>query len=214
MKTKLIIFDCDGVLVDSEMISCRVFTQLMHEEGVEISEEQVYRDLVGGSMQKSIAYVESILGYKLAQSSFTEKYRERSFEAYKSDLEPVEGIEDLISQLDIPCCVGSNGPKEKIMLNLDITDLKKFFPDEHIFSAYDLKKWKPDPALFLHAAEQMGVPPEHCLVIEDSRNGILAANAAKIRSIAYCPEKKHDRFSDLDCIIINKMSRVKEYINS
>lgn len=208
METKLIIFDCDGVLVDSEKISCKVFTQMMREEGVEISEEQVYRDLVGGSMQKSIAYVEAMLGFKLAQSTFTEKYRERSFHAYKNELEPVAGIENLLSQLQIPCCVGSNGPREKIKYNLELTGLTKYFPDQHIFSAYDLKKWKPDPALFLHASKQMGVSPANSLVIEDSRNGILAANNAKIRSLAYCPESEAERFRDLDCTIINSLDQV------
>lgn len=208
MQTKLIIFDCDGVLVDSERISCRIFTQLMREEGIEISEEQVYQDLVGGSMQKSIAYVESILGYKLSESNFTEKYRTRSFEAYKNELTTVPGVESLITSLRIPYCVGSNGPREKINWNLKLTGLDKYFPQANVFSAYDLKKWKPDPTLFLHAASQMGVHPENALVIEDSRNGILAANAAGIPAIAYSPVPVPDRFEGLDCTMISDMKKV------
>lgn len=208
MQTKLIIFDCDGVLVDSERISCRVFTQLMHEEGVEVSEDQVYNDLVGGSMQKSIAYVESKLGYTLERSDFTQKYRDRSFKAYQEELQPVAGVKDLIKTLDIAKCVGSNGPREKIKLNLKLTELDTFFPEEHIFSAYDIKTWKPDPALFLFAAEQMGFSNKEVLVVEDSRNGILAANAAGMRAVAYHPGLDNGRFSDLDCTIISDMAEI------
>lgn len=211
-EVKLVIFDCDGVLVDSEMISCRVFTEMIRELGVDISESQVYKDLVGGSMAKSIAYVESLLGYKLEREFFTQDYRDRSFEAYKNEMQPVQGITKVLSNLKVPYCVGSNGPQEKIKLNLEITGLDKYFIKERIFSAYDLKKWKPDPALYLHAAEQMKVAPKNCLVVEDSRNGILAAIHAGMQPIGYCPHDDRSRFDDLDVEIVAEMEKILNYI--
>lgn len=210
-KVELIIFDCDGVLVDSELISCRVFTEMIRELGVEISEHRVYQDLVGGSMAKSIAYVEKLIGKPLEKSFFTNDYRQRSFEAYKKEMKPVEGIIELITSLTIPYCVGSNGPKDKIRLNLGITGLDQYFKDDHIFSAYDIKKWKPAPDLFLHAATVMGAVPKSCLVIEDSRNGIMAAINAKMHCLGYCPEGDQ-RFAGLDVQIIQSMSEVSSFL--
>lgn len=211
MKTKLIIFDCDGVLVDSEKISSQVFAQLMNELGIEISAEQVYKDLVGGSMRKSIDYVEAKLGRTLPEEAFTEKYRQRSFDAYHTDLKAVRGVKKLIQSLPINYCVGSNGPLDKIKLNLKLTGLQPYFAQHTIFSAYMLNKWKPDPSLFLHAASMMQVAPEHTLVIEDSINGIMAANKAGMRSLAYCPGEE-DRFGEVAATCIQSMDEVLDYL--
>ena len=174
---KLIIFDCDGVLVDSEMISAKVIADVIRPLGIDLSVEESYKTFVGGSMAKTLAYVEERIG-KVTNVDIEKEYRRISFEEYQESMRSVNGVIEILENLKIDKCVGSNGPRHKIELNLELTDLKKFFRDETIFSAYDIQKWKPDPGLYLNAARTMGVSAEECIVIEDSVHGLMAARSA------------------------------------
>ena len=101
-------------------------------------------------------------------------FRERSFESFRQNIQPVKGIAEVLENLEIPFCVASSGPENKIRLNLELTGLLPHFEDK-IFSCFTIRKWKPDPAVFLWAAETMGFEPEECIVIEDSISGVNAA---------------------------------------
>ena len=177
----LVIFDCDGVLVDSEMISAEIIADVLRPVGIHMTVEEAYKTFVGGSMGKTISYVEERLGYK-PDYDIEQSYRRLSFEAYRKRMRPVDGIIDVLNNLKVPKCVASNGPRAKIDLNLQLTGLDKFFRNEKIFSAYDIQKWKPDPALYLKAANEYDVRPNECLVIEDSIHGLQAAAAAGMKS--------------------------------
>lgn len=169
------IFDCDGVLVDSESISARVLMEMAQSIGVkfDMPNEEVIKIFSGVSLKYTLEFVEKKLGSALPED-FEKEYRKQTFEAFKNDLKPVEGIHNLLDKLTIPFCVASSGPHEKIRLNLTLTNLLDKF-EGRIFSSYDINSWKPDPGIFLYAAEKMGFKPGECVVVEDSISGVIAA---------------------------------------
>ena len=183
MNWKLLIFDCDGVLVDSEGIANRVFAEQVVGLGISMTTEEAAKRFTGIKMSKSIDYVEELLGHPVPVEFLTD-YRRRSFEAFRQELQPIKGIEELIKKLDKPFCVASNGPRNKVELNLSITNLLPYF-EENIFTAYEIGKWKPDPEFYLSVANQMGCSPEECIVVEDSKFGVKAGHVAGMKVMGY-----------------------------
>jgi HAD superfamily hydrolase (TIGR01509 family) len=184
-----IIFDCDGVLVDSERLANAVLVEYVREFGLVLSLEEALAQFTGGKMADCVAELERRLGHSLPDH-FVPTFRERSAAAFRVHLRPIEGVEALVKNLhqrNLPYCVASSGPREKIELNLRITGLLGYF-QARIFSAYEVGQWKPDPGLFLHAAQALGVEPQQCAVIEDSRPGVQAGLAAGMQVFAYQPE--------------------------
>ncbi|WP_020568734.1 HAD family hydrolase [Neolewinella persica] len=170
---KCIIFDCDGILVDSEHITFSVLAEMSREVGVRLSEAELETNFLGKSLNSIIAFLEAETGQSLL-ATFEPDFRKRTFAKFKTDLKPVDGIKELLDRLTVPVCVASSGPPHKIRMNLKLTGLAGYF-GENTFSCYDLKRWKPDPAVFLHAAATMGYPPAECVVVEDSPTGIKGA---------------------------------------
>jgi len=170
---KCVIFDCDGVLVDSEALGNQVFVDMANEHGADIDLAYAIKHFKGGFLNDSIKQVEAIIQKQLP-SGFEGEYRRRSYQLFSSQLKPIEGIEDVLAKLTVPFCVASSGPQEKISRNLETTGLLPFFMGK-IFSCYDIGKWKPDPAIYVHASMTMGFSPNECLVIEDSFKGARAA---------------------------------------
>jgi len=103
------------------------------------------------------------------------RYQQKTYAAFQENLQPIDGIHKTLKEISLPYCVASSGPLEKIKLNLTKVDLLKFFSNDRIFSCYEINKWKPDPAIYLYAANQMGFLPKDCLVIEDSTHGVQAS---------------------------------------
>lgn len=174
-EPRLVIFDCDGVLVDSEPISISVLVRAMSDLGVSITEDQAYERFLGRSLSTLIDTLETEFNIH-AGEEFLERIRTDLYARFRSELKPIDGIAATIDRLGIPCCVASSSQMERIRLSLSVTGLLDRLPD--IFSATMVKRGKPAPDLFLHAARQMHVEPEACLVIEDSPAGIAAAKAA------------------------------------
>ncbi|WP_299102796.1 HAD family hydrolase [uncultured Winogradskyella sp.] len=172
-KYKCVIFDCDGVLVDSEPIGNQVMVDMANELGAQINLDYAYQHFKGNSFHKCENLISELIGKDLP-TNFESEYRRRSFEKFKSDIKPVEGVSDVIKHLNLPFCVASSGPENKIQLNLELTGLWSYFK-ANVFSCYGVQKWKPDPAVFLWAAKTMGFQPEECVVIEDSVIGVNAA---------------------------------------
>lgn len=185
MNWDLIIFDCDGVLVDSEPIANRVFAEEVRKLGIPLSNEEAIAQFPGTTMANCIAYVENKWQVKLPET-FVQTFRENSFAAFTKELKEIEGASELVKRLPVEACVASNGPYEKIVHNLTLTNLIQYFP-QRLFSAYLLGRFKPEPHLFLNAAETLGHRPERCLVVEDSIHGLEAAEAAGMASIYYSP---------------------------
>lgn len=179
----LVIFDCDGVLVDSEPISISVLVQAMRDAGIEIDEEGAYQRFLGRSLATLISTLETEFNV-FADQQFLDRIRNDLYTRFRTELKPIDGIGEAIDTLDIPCCVASSSQLERIRLSLGITGLLGRL-DPHIFSASMVERGKPAPDLFLHAARQMHVEPSRCIVIEDSPAGIVAARAAGMTVFAF-----------------------------
>jgi HAD superfamily hydrolase (TIGR01509 family) len=181
-EIRLVIFDCDGVLVDSEPISVSVLVKAMNDLGVQITEEEVYGRFLGKSLATVIETMKS--QYQVhAGDEFLEQIRTDLYARFRRALKPIDGVGAAISALGIPCCVASSSQVERIRLSLTVTGLIDKLPN--IFSASMVKNGKPAPDLFLHAARQMHVDPKNCVVIEDSPAGIEAAKAAGMTVFAF-----------------------------
>jgi HAD superfamily hydrolase (TIGR01509 family) len=179
----LVIFDCDGVLVDSEVISCRAHAQTLTRHGYPITEEQVLERFLGRSMHHSIIEVEAELGRRLPDDFRTQAYSE-IFRLFAMSLQVTPHMAETLARIAEPVCVASSGPPEKISASLNHVGLHEHFAP-HIFSAMQVRHGKPAPDLFLFAAGQMRTAPVRCLVIEDSIAGIEGARAAGMTVLGF-----------------------------
>ncbi|MFI8521289.1 HAD family hydrolase [Streptomyces sp. NPDC085481] len=180
MRYELIIFDNDGVLVDSEPISNTILAGYLTELGHPTSYEDSIRDYMGSAMHRIHELVLERTGERLPED-FDETFHRRVFAAFQRELEAVAGVADVLKRLaddGVPYCVASSGSHERIRVGHRKTGLDGWFRDEIVFSAEDVGRGKPAPDLFLHAAARMGVAPERCVVVEDSGLGVQAAVAA------------------------------------
>lgn len=211
MKYKCIIFDCDGVLVDSETIAARVWVEMAKKIGLSISFEKAFNEFTGNSFISIVQYLSEKAKTEIPDD-FEKQYRAKTYSAFQADLQPINGIHDVLKNITVPFCVASSGPREKINLNLTKVDLISFFPTDRIFSCYDIRKWKPDPAIYLYAAKQMGFRPEDCVVIEDSTYGAQAAIAGGFDVLIYADKDKKKNFNFEDQIFFDKMEMLNEIL--
>jgi HAD superfamily hydrolase (TIGR01509 family) len=181
--TELIIFDSDGVLVDSEIIALTVLARAASQEGAAIGVEEAIRFFRGLKMADCVREIERRLGRGIRET-FIADVRRATVLAFDAELKPVEGIHAALAEITVPVCVASNGPMSKLTHTLGLTKLLGRF-EGRIFSAYEVGSWKPDPGLFLHAAQTMGAHPSRCIVVEDSVSGIHAAKAAGMRVLGF-----------------------------
>lgn len=200
MKIELIIFDCDGVLVDSEPISNSIFSDMLNEINIDIDPLETEKLFKGKSMQDCCNTVKERFYIKL-DDKFIKKFRKRTFSAFEQNLQAIPGIKKVLKSLKYPKCVASSGPLKKIKFNLDITNLAKYFSD-NLFSATELKKGKPSPDIFLYAAQKMNTDPNNCVVVEDSIPGVKAGLAAGMHVLLYGKEYKEQSFPCLEEVIV------------
>jgi HAD superfamily hydrolase (TIGR01509 family) len=181
--TRAVIFDCDGVLVDTEQISNRVLAALLSEAGMPTTFEDCMRDYRGRAMTSVLAIVTERLGASLPFDVAGRYYAE--IEAvFARELEPVPGVLAALERIALPSCVASSGPHHKMAVTLRTTGLWERF-EGRIFSASEVAAGKPAPDLFLHAARRMGFDPARTAVVEDSVPGVEAARAAGMRALAF-----------------------------
>lgn len=186
----LVIFDCDGVLVNSEPLACASFSRALKTEGLDWSVEETMRRLMGLSLKTGVEICEAELGRKLPDD-FVEKMQAITYQTFRdAPLQPIAGVKDAIVALQkagLDTCVASSGALEKMRFTLGLAGLWDLF-DGRIFSASQVPRGKPFPDLFLHAAISMNVQPFDCIVVEDSLPGVQAARAAGMRALAYAGE--------------------------
>jgi HAD superfamily hydrolase (TIGR01509 family) len=178
----LLIFDCDGVLVDSEPLSCGICGEVLTELGVPYTGEDIMHQFVGMSLKDMVARIEAVRGCTLPDD-FRDRVNGAVFGRFETELRPIPGVRDVILSLPFPRCVASSSAPERIALSLRVTGLSDLF--DHVFSSTQVPRGKPAPDLFLHAAGQMNARPEDCLVIEDSTAGVQAAVEAGMRVIGF-----------------------------
>lgn len=210
MKFKCIIFDCDGVLVDSEATSINVIVDLATEMGHQMDLEAAIAEFSGHSLQYCFDFIENASGQTFP-SNIADIYRSRSFKAFEESLQPIAGIHQVLERLTLPRCVASNAPQDKIRFNLGLLKLSHFF-EENIFSAYDIQKWKPEPDLFLWAAETMGFAPKDCLVVEDSLAGVLAAKAGGFEVMGYASKRTARQLEKAGATVFYDMNLLDNYL--
>ena len=203
----LLIFDCDGVLVDSERLSNRVFAAMLTEEGWPTTPEQSVERYMGRTISSCLDEVAGQLGHPL-RSDFSERYYERIFEIFDRELVAVPGIEGALDALGAwPMCVASSGPHRKIRHTLGLTGLLPRF-DGRIYSGTEVAEGKPAPDLFLLAAERMGVAPERCIVVEDSVNGVVAARRAGMAVLGFARDTDPARLADAGATVFREMGEL------
>ncbi|MFJ8650377.1 HAD family hydrolase [Streptomyces sp. NPDC093546] len=180
MRYELVIFDNDGVLVDSEYLSNTILAGYLTELGHPTSYEDSLRDYMGAAVHRVHDVILERTGQRLPEE-FDETLHARVFAAFERELEAVAGVTEVLGKLvadGVRYCVASSGSHERIRVGHRKTGLDLWFPEDTVFSAQDVGQGKPAPDLFLYAAERMGVAPERCVVVEDSPLGVQAALAA------------------------------------
>jgi HAD superfamily hydrolase (TIGR01509 family) len=179
----LIIFDCDGVLVDSEVISCRAHADVLSRHGYPITPDQVLVRFLGVSEREARLMVEEEIGRKLPDD-LEEQVNAATLQSYAADLQAITHVAAAMTSIDLPRCVASSGTPDKIRHGLTCAGLYDLLAP-HIFSATQVARGKPAPDLFLFAAEEMKTAPETCLVIEDSIPGVTGARAAGMTVLGF-----------------------------
>jgi HAD superfamily hydrolase (TIGR01509 family) len=186
----LVIFDCDGVLVDSEVISNEVLARMLTREGLPTTLAEARRECQGRLLTDVRDRSQAKLGRPFPPDWITEYENERD-ESFRRELTPVAGAAEAVQQVKaagLKVCVASQGQLAKTRLTLGLTGLRDLFPPDALFSAYDVPRPKPNPDLFLHAARTMNANPTACAVIEDSPSGVVGAVAAGMRAIGYAAD--------------------------
>jgi HAD superfamily hydrolase (TIGR01509 family) len=183
MNWQLIIFDCDGVLVDSEPISNRIMAEVLTENGLATTLEMCYEHFLGRTMSDCVSILASRFGHTVT-ADFVDTVRARTLDALREEIEPVAGIAAALERIRVPMCVASSGQLVKMRTTLHHTGLLHHFGDR-LFSAAGMRRGKPHPDIFLHAAKVMGAEPAACAVIEDSPVGVRAGVAAGMTVFRY-----------------------------
>ena len=216
---KLIIFDCDGVLVDSEIISNRITAQALTKLGYFINEEDMEKKFVGVDAKTAKALILAEAPIQLPEK-MGDLAKQEIMEAYKLELKPlIFNVVQEIAAKNIAHCVVSNNSRERVLKALTFTNQLQFFKEEHIFTAAQVERGKPAPDLFFLAAKQLGYDPENCIVIEDSCAGINGALAANMKVIGFLggSHAKYDWYQEkiraLSVPLANNEEELRKFIS-
>ena len=212
MSSTVVIFDCDGVLVDSEVIGARVLSEMALDVGLRLSVEDALAFLRGRRVSVWVEELAERCGRPLGEP-FVERYRQQSARSFKDALRPIPNVEAAIRTLNVPFCVASSSPRSKIELVLGLTGLLRHF-EGRIFSAYEIGSWKPDPGLFLAAAAAMDAEPKRCIVVEDSLVGVQAGIAAGMLVLGYAPHDTAVLLADAGAEVFASMSELPSLLES
>jgi HAD superfamily hydrolase (TIGR01509 family) len=174
-KPELVIFDCDGVLVDSEVLSCQCLSEVLGERGIALSEDEAVELFLGRSTAALLSHYKD--DRRFDPETFLPELKSRVLQRFDQQLRPIPGIEAVVSHLGSPSCVASSSDLDRVARSLALTGLAPLFGDR-LYTAQMVARGKPAPDLFLYAAEQMHIAPQCTLVIEDSVSGVTAAKAA------------------------------------
>lgn len=207
----LVIFDCDGVLVDSEPLTNKVYVQMLGEFGHQVDADQYLHEFTGTFVYKRLEATSQRLNWT-PPADFMSNFSERLSTATKAELQPVVGIQSLIESLSVPVCVASNGSREEISLRLKTTQLTDYF-GEAIFSGLEVPHPKPEPDVFLAAAKAFNLPPDRCIVVEDSIPGVTAAVRAGMKVYGHAALTPTKSLQDAGAIPFGNMMELQTILN-
>ncbi len=209
---ELVIFDCDGVLVDSDRISLRIQAEWISALGLKMSYEDCVRDFLGLGMPATLRIVAERLGRPLP-SGWEKELDAAVREGFRRELQPVRGAVEALEEIDLPTCIASSGSQEKMRFTLGLTRLWDRFAGR-IYSAEEVRRGKPAPDLFLYAASCMATPPERCVVIEDSPFGVAAAKAAGMSTFGYAPDGSGERLEREGATVFESMAELPALLDA
>lgn len=210
---ELVVLDCDGVLVDSEPLSIRVEVRILEQLGWQLTEAEVIERFVGRSDEYMRREIEAHTGRSL-QADWDDWMMQHYREAYAAELAPVDGVVEALDRIRMPTCVASSGTHDKMRYTLGLTGLLPRF-EGRLFSTTEVEHGKPAPDLFLHAAQQLGVDPAVCAVVEDSTHGVQAARAAGMRAFGYAGGvTPPERLAGTNTVVFHDMRELPDLLDS
>ncbi|EIS6476602.1 6-phosphogluconate phosphatase [Salmonella enterica] len=186
-QIEAVFFDCDGTLVDSEVICSRAYVAMFRQFGITLELTEVFRRFKGIKLYEIIDTISKEHGVALAKAELELVYRAEVARLFDSELETIAGANTLLKSIKTPMCVVSNGPVSKMQHSLGKVGMLHHFPDL-LFSGYDIQRWKPDPALMFHAANAMNVNVEQCILVDDSSAGAQSGIAAGMEVFYFCAD--------------------------
>ena len=207
---RLVILDNDGVLVDSEPIAHGVLVELLAEYGWRLTLHESVQNFLGVTIGYVRERAEDALGVRLP-ADFEKRYHQMLFARYETDLRPIPDVAKVVRRLRVPCCVASSGSRMRIQRSLEKTGLWPLFTGR-VFSGEEVPRGKPDPDLFLHAADTMGVEPELCVVVEDSPLGIEAASRAAMASVGFAYRTPEARLAGASRGVVHRLLDLPEIL--
>ncbi|WP_127960243.1 6-phosphogluconate phosphatase [Serratia microhaemolytica] len=187
-QVEAILFDCDGTLVDSEILCSRAYVKMFAHCGIDLDLEEIFKLYKGVKLHEIIERVGSSRGVTLPTAELEPLYRQEVATLFERELQPIAYARELLARINAPICTVSNGPVSKMQHSLGLTGMLSYFADR-LFSGYDIQRWKPDPAIIFHAAEQMQVAVERTILIDDSPAGVQAGIAAEIPVFYFCADQ-------------------------
>ncbi|ECC6324167.1 TPA: 6-phosphogluconate phosphatase [Salmonella enterica subsp. arizonae] len=186
-QIEAVFFDCDGTLVDSEVICSRAYVAMFRQFGITLELTEVFRRFKGIKLYEIIDTISKEHGVALAKAELELVYRAEVARLFDSELEAIAGANTLLKSIKTPMCVVSNGPVSKMQHSLGKVGMLHHFPDL-LFSGYDIQRWKPDPALMFHAANAMNVNVDQCILVDDSSAGTQSGIAAGMEVFYFCAD--------------------------
>lgn len=194
---RAVLFDNDGTLVDSERPTYAVLVDCLARHGIDLSLEEALEHWAGVDLRVTLRTLGERAGVTLPDD-FLDVYRAEQLKALEAGVGPIDGAPEVLRSLPLPRAVVSNAPVVKMALCLRSAGLMEFLDEQHLYSAYDVGKWKPDPTVYLHAAAALGFEPKHCAVVEDSVSGVEAGRAAGMRVFALDAHGKLPGWDDVE----------------
>lgn len=204
-----VFFDCDGTLVDSEVICSRAYVHMFKTFGITLDLEDIFKRFKGVKLYEIIDIINEEHGTKLAKSDLEPVYRAEVARLFDSELEVIDGAGALIDAVNIPMCIVSNGPVSKMQHSLGKLRMLHHFPDK-LFSGYDIQRWKPDPALMYHAAKAMNVNVENCILVDDSAAGAQSGIDAGMEVFYFCADPHNKPIVHPKVTMFTKLSQLPE----
>lgn len=208
----LVIFDCDGVLVDSEPLANQVYVQMLAEYGFQVNYEEYLQKYSGAAIVTRLASTSKQLNWTPPQD-FYPVFNSRLSVLTKQQLKPVAGIHELIESLSVPVCIASNGSRNEVILRLKIANLAKYF-GEAIFSGLEVSNPKPAPDVYLAAAQSFNIQPNRCIVVEDSVLGVTAAVCAGMKVYGYAACTEPELLKQAGAIPFGSMAELKTILSA
>jgi len=208
-QIEAIFFDCDGTLVDSEVICSRAYVHMFAQFGISLDLAEIFKRFKGVKLYEIIDIINAEHGVNLAKAELEPIYRAEVARLFDAELEIIAGADALLASVSVPMCVVSNGPVSKMQHSLGKLGMLHHFPDL-LFSGYDIQRWKPDPALMFHAASALDVDPTKCILVDDSAAGAQSGIDAGMEVFYFCADPHNQPIDHPKVTTFTELSQLPE----